>query len=105
MDADREDTMEKSTLMAVIKKDPFCVIAFFLGLLFLLYVLFFKDAALRGVLAAVDCILWPIGWLCNAASEKVESPSAAKRLKAAYCLLLVAGYALLFVSLFVDIMP
>lgn len=97
--------MEKSNLMAVIKKDPFCVIAFFLGLLFLLYVLFFKDAALRGVLAAVACMLWPIGWFCNAASEKVASPSAAKRLKAAYYLLYTAGYALLLVSLFVDIMP
>ena len=97
--------MEKSTLMAVLKKNPMFVIMAFLGLLFLLYVLFFKDAALQGVLGAVALILWPIGWLCNAASEKVESPSASKRLKAAYGLLLVAGYALFFVSLFVDIMP
>lgn len=97
--------MEKSTLMAVLKKNLFYVAMIFLGLLFLLYVLFFKDAALRGVLGAVAVILWPIGWFCNAASEKVESPSAAKRLKVAYYLLYTAGYALLFVSLFVDIMP
>ena len=96
--------MEKSTLMAVLKKNPMFVIMAFLGLLFLLYVLFFKDAALRGVLAAEACMLWPIGCLCNAASEKVESPSAAKRLKVAYYLY-TAGYALLFVALFIDIMP
>ena len=97
--------MEKSTLVAVLKKNPMYVVMAFLGLLFLLYVLFFKDAALRGVLWAVAAILWPIGWLCNAASEKVESPSAAKRLKAAHCLLLVAGCALIFGATFVDIMP
>ena len=97
--------MEKSTLMAVLKKNPMFVIMAFLGLLFLLYVLFFKDAALQGVLGAVALILWPIGWLCNAASEKVESPSVAKRLKAACGLLLVAGCALIFGPIFVDIMP
>lgn len=97
--------MEKSTLMAVLKKNLMYVVMVFLGLLFLLYFIFFKDAALQGVLWAVALILWPIGWLCNAASEKVESPSAAKRLKAAYGLLLVAGCALIFGATFVDIMP
>lgn len=97
--------MEKSTLMAVIKKNPFYVVLFFLSLLFLLYILFFKDAVLRGVLGGVALVLWSIGWFCNAASEKVASLSAAKLLKAAYYLLYVAGYALIFVSIFVDIMP
>ena len=96
--------MEKSTLMAVLKKNPMYVVMAFLGLLFLLYVLFFKDAVLRGVLAAVACMLWPIGWFCNAASEKVASPSAAKGLKAAYYLLYFGGYALFLVPLFIDIM-
>ena len=91
--------------MAVLKKNPMFVIMAFLGLLLLLYALFFKDAALRGVLGAVAVILWPIGWLCNAASEKVESPSAAKRLKAVHFLLFVAGCALIFGAIFVDIMP
>ena len=100
MDEDMEDTMEKSTLMAVLKKNLMYGIIAFLGLLFLLYFIFFKDAALQGVLWAVALILWPIGWLCNAASEKVESPSAAKRLKVAYYLLYTASYALLIVSLF-----
>lgn len=97
--------MEKSTLMAVMKKNLFYVVMVFLGLLFFLYALFFINATLRAMLCAAACVLLPIGGLCNAASEKVASPSAAKGLKAAYYLLYFGGYALLFVPLFIDIMP
>ena len=96
--------MEKSTLVAVLKKNPMYVVMAFLGLLFFLYVLFFINVTLRAMLCAAACVLLPIGGLCNAASEKVASPSTAKGLKAAYYLLYFGGYALFLVPLFIDIM-